>query len=553
MTEYVCKYTPLELLAGFGEECSLVNLAREDFKRADTRIHRNVCGFSRALIEGRMGRNTGPLLLTDCCDSIRRAGDTLRAEGQSVFLVNLPHKDDGCARRLFTHELLALIQDLTSYWGRDFRPDGFRAAFERRPELPADGPRVAILGARMSDELLQYIQRVSPLPVQNKTCTGTRSVGTPPQTDDLDELMDWYAGELLAQPPCMRMTDIGARRTLTEDPNIAGIIYNTVSFCDFYGLEHKQMTARISVPILKVETDYTKQASAQLANRLDAFFENLPARTGGKRAPAGERWSAGPRYFAGVDSGSTSTNAVLIDNNRRIVSFSVLPTGVRVVDSAEKALEATLRQAGIPKSRLAYTVTTGYGRASLGWGDRDVTEITCHATGAFFLNPHVRTVIDIGGQDSKVIRLDETGAVKDFVMNDKCAAGTGRFLEMMAQSLGITLGEMSSQGLAWDEDVKISSMCSVFAQSEVVSLIASGKKLEDIVHGLNLSVASKVVAMAGRTRLSREYMMTGGVAKNRGVVQAVEEKLGASVCLPPEPEICGALGAALIALDSVDR
>ena len=134
-----------------------------------------------------------------------------------------------------------------------------------------------------------------------------------------------------------------------------------------------------------------------------------------------------------------------------------------------------------------------------------------------------------------------------FVMNDKCAAGTGRFLEMMAQSLGLTLEEMSRCGLQWDEEITISSMCSVFAQSEVVSLIAEDKKLEDIVHGLNLSVASKVIALGGRARMEGEYMITGGVAKNMGVVRAIEEKLGSPVLVPEEPEICGALGAALIA------
>jgi predicted CoA-substrate-specific enzyme activase len=156
-------------------------------------------------------------------------------------------------------------------------------------------------------------------------------------------------------------------------------------------------------------------------------------------------------------------------------------------------------------------------------------------------------VIDIGGQDSKIIRLDERGGVRDFVMNDKCAAGTGRFLEMMAQSLGLSIEEMGIRGLSSRESITISSMCSVFAQSEVVSLIASGKRVEDIVRGLNRSVAAKVTALAGRRGMEREWMMTGGVAKNPGVVAAIEERLGGNVLIPEEPELCGALGAALIA------
>ena len=162
----------------------------------------------------------------------------------------------------------------------------------------------------------------------------------------------------------------------------------------------------------------------------------------------------------------------------------------------------------------------------------------------------MRTIIDIGGQDSKVIRLDDEGNVTDFVMNDKCAAGTGRFIEMMAQSLQLSLEEMSTYGLKWDEDIAISSMCSVFAQSEVVSLIASGQKLEDIVHGINNSLASKVVSLGKRGKLKKEFMMTGGVARNIGVVRAIEDKLEAEVIVPQEPDICGALGAALIAAES---
>jgi len=200
------------------------------------------------------------------------------------------------------------------------------------------------------------------------------------------------------------------------------------------------------------------------------------------------------------------------------------------------------------RSEIRHLVTTGYGRGRTGLKADVLTEITCHARGAQFLDENVRTVIDIGGQDSKVIRVDKDGRVRDFAMNDKCAAGTGRFLEMMAQSLGLSIAEMSRGGIAWKENIAISSMCSVFAQSEVVSLIAEGKELDDIIHGLNISIASKVLALAGKNKVERECMMTGGVANNAGVVYAVQEKLGFDVILPPQPELCGALGAALFAL-----
>ena len=547
MIGYVCKYAPVELMAGFGEECLRCNPAQEQFAAADRLIHRNLCAFSRALIESRMDGGGGTLLLTDCCDSIRRARDVLCAQGQDVLFLNLPRSAEPCARALFRNELLGFLRAYSARTGRRFDCGAFRAACGRR-EGRVRGPHLLLLGAKMSGELLEWIRGASPLPVADGTCTGNRRIGTPPAEGGEEELMEWYAGELLSQPACMRMTDVSSRRELTEDPELRGIVYNTVKFCDFYGFEYADLRRSVSLPMLKIETDYTLQSSAQLKNRLQAFFEGLSRRSERPEPPV-RRGGGGKRYFAGIDSGSTSTNAVILGGDRSPVSFSALPTGVDVAKSARGAFGEALKAAGLSAERIERTVATGYGRAGIGFGDRSVTEITCHAKGARFLDPRVRTVIDMGGQDSKVIRLDETGAVLDFSMNDKCAAGTGRFLEMMAQSLGVTLEEMAACGLHWREDIPISSMCSVFAQSEVVSLIASGKKLEDIVHGLNRSVAARVLALCGRAGMEREFMMTGGVARNRGVVRTVEEKLGCPVRVPERPELCGALGAALIALE----
>ena len=194
-------------------------------------------------------------------------------------------------------------------------------------------------------------------------------------------------------------------------------------------------------------------------------------------------------------------------------------------------------------------VTTGYGRTAIKNGDKSITEITCHARGAHFLNPEVRTVIDIGGQDSKVIRLDENGAVANFVMNDKCAAGTGRFLEMMARTMEMNLDQMSECGLEFKEDITISSMCTVFAESEVVSLIAQNKRTDDIVHGLNKAVAAKTASLVKRVGGEEAYMMTGGVAQNKGLVKTLEERLGTSLVISEKSQLCGALGAALFATD----
>ena len=257
----------------------------------------------------------------------------------------------------------------------------------------------------------------------------------------------------------------------------------------------------------------------------------------------------GKGYYAGIDSGSTSTDVVILDQNREIVTGIILPTGAGAAIGAERALEEALSDAGLHRDDLDAIVTTGYGRTAIEDGDKSITEITCHARGTHYLDPNVRTVVDIGGQDSKVIRLDETGAVINFVMNDKCAAGTGRFLEMMAKTMEMDLDEMSVTGLNYKEDITISSMCTVFAESEVVSLIAQNKASDDIVHGLNKAVAAKTAALVKRVGGEETYMMTGGISKNKGLVKTLEEKLGTALVISDRAQLCGALGAALFAAD----
>ena len=289
------------------------------------------------------------------------------------------------------------------------------------------------------------------------------------------------------------------------------------------------------------------QSSGQLLTRLEAFAESIaPEQKTEKEKKMGKG------YFAGIDSGSTSTDVVILDKDRKVVTGIILPTGAGAAIGAERALEEALKKSGLNREDIDALVTTGYGRTAIQAGDKSITEITCHARGAHYLDPEVRTVVDIGGQDSKVIRLDGDGAVVNFVMNDKCAAGTGRFLEMMARTMEMSLDEMSKTGLTYKEDITISSMCTVFAESEVVSLIAQNKATDDIVHGLNKAVASKTAALARRVGGEEKYMMTGGVSKNQGLVMTLEEKLGTKLVISDMAQLCGALGAALFAADMVE-
>ena len=250
-------------------------------------------------------------------------------------------------------------------------------------------------------------------------------------------------------------------------------------------------------------------------------------------------------YFAGIDVGSLSTDAVILDENREIAGYSIVDTGAHSTEAAEEALARALAAAGLERPRLKRIVSTGYGRVSVPFADNRVTEISCHSLGAHTLFPDTGMVIDIGGQDSKVIKVGPAGKVVDFTMNDKCAAGTGRFLEVMAAKLQVPLDRMGELSLGTTREVRISSVCTVFAESEVVSLVARNHPKEEIVRGLHRAIVNRVWSMVNALGIQFEVTMSGGVAKNKGVVAFMEEKLGRPIHVYREPQIIGALGAAL--------
>ncbi len=252
---------------------------------------------------------------------------------------------------------------------------------------------------------------------------------------------------------------------------------------------------------------------------------------------------------AGIDIGSLSTDTVILNEKKTIISSCVIPTGANSKEAAEDSFQRALKLGDLQPAEVEYIVSTGYGRAIVPFADDQVTEITCHGKGASFLNSEVRTVIDIGGQDSKVIKLGREGRVLDFVMNDKCAAGTGRFLEVMARALEVPLADMGKISLKSEKSVSVSSMCTVFAESEVVSLIAAGNSKEDILNGIHQAIANRIIGLVERVGMGQAVCMSGGVAKNIGVIKALEDKLGIELIRPAEPQLVGALGAALIALD----
>ncbi len=251
--------------------------------------------------------------------------------------------------------------------------------------------------------------------------------------------------------------------------------------------------------------------------------------------------------FSGLDIGAVATKAVIVDEEGDIVSFYVMKTGSNSKQSGETALNKVVQKIDKKIEDLDCIVGTGYGRSNVPFAAKQITEISCHAKGAFYLFPDTRTIIDIGGQDSKAIHLNGHGEVVDFVMNDKCAAGTGRFLEVMANILEIDINELGELSLRSKNTVEISSMCTVFAESEVVSLISKGCIREDIVMGLHNSITDRVIGLANKIKILEGITLSGGVINNIGVVHAIKTRLGVSVNIPDNPQIVGALGASIYA------
>ena len=590
MLGYICKYAPIEVFESMGVEMKRIDPQVTNFTQADMKMHPNICSFAKGVLEDVMAGGYEGVILTTCCDSIRRLYDVLKQElpDRFIYILDTPRitKDAGIA--LYEGRIRKMIEAYEAFSGKTFEEEklanilrkkkkeqsislGESGCGEDAASEAGTGRRafrrknIGLIGARANESIVQILQEKNANLAFDLTCTGLKRK----YLLEPEQVLTGYTRGLLSQFPCMRMEAASGRDELIERyaGSVDGVIYHTVQFCDNYSYEYAWLKKRLDRPMLALETDYTKQSYGQILTRIEAFLESLgqaPERT--KRetshqqdeaAQEGERTqgkeNSGNMYVMGIDSGSTSTNAVIMDGDRKIVASAVVRTGAKSGESAQRILDEVLSEAGLKREDISWIVSTGYGRVSIPFADENVTEISCHGRGAHYFNPAVRTILDIGGQDCKAIRLNEKGEVADFVMNDKCAAGTGRFLEMIARSLEVDVDELGSIALQSKEDIEITSMCSVFAESEVISLIANNREKTDIANGICRAVANKSYSLLKRVGLEAEFMMTGGVAKNAGVVRAVEEKLGTKLYICPEPEIVGAAGAALYALDKVDR
>ena len=267
----------------------------------------------------------------------------------------------------------------------------------------------------------------------------------------------------------------------------------------------------------------------------------------------GKRYIMSEIFTLGIDVGSTASKCIILKDGKEIVGKSLIDVGAGT-SGPSRAIEAVLEDAGLKKEDMAFTLATGYGRTSLmdGIADKQMSELSCHAKGAYFLFPKVHTVIDIGGQDVKVLRVED-GVMTNFQMNDKCAAGTGRFLDVMARVLEVEVSDLGRLGAMSKKQVGISSTCTVFAESEVISQLSMGTDKCDIIAGIHRSVAHRVTGLAHRIGVVPDVVMTGGVAQNQGVVDALEAELGVKIYTSPLTQYNGALGAALMAYQVASR
>ncbi len=578
MIGYVCKYTPVELLKAMGADPVRIDPQVSEFTEADTLMHPNTCSYAKSVLEEMKIHDYEGIVLTTCCDSIRRLYDTLCQlyPDKFFYLLDIPRKMKGLAGELYTKQLLAMVEAYGEFTGEPLEQAAVlkelkeilkrqqAEAYLKKAPTAQGALRIGIMGARCPMSIRELLLRNGAQIAFDLTCTGMerseQMKGRIPRDTTL-VTMQTYGEALLNQVPCSRMVNASGREQFLEGfrDSLDGIVYHTVKFCDSYSYEYTDLHNTTTVPVLKVETDLTRQCEGQIRTRIEAFLESLSGMdeqvddriAAGRRRMKGEE-SLDKILVMGVDSGSTSTNAVIMNGNKELLADVVIRTGAKTSESAKRALDEVLTKAGIQKEDLALIVSTGYGRVSIPYADKNVTEISCHGKGALYFNPQIRTILDIGGQDSKAISLNADGEVTDFVMNDKCAAGTGRFLEAMARTLEVGIEELGPISLASTKEVEISSMCTVFAESEVISLIAQNTEKSDIARGVHRAIAGKAFSLLRRVGLNGEFMMTGGVAKNEGVVKEVEEKIGASLFLCEKPDIVGAVGAALYALEALE-
>lgn len=569
MIYYSCSYIPMEVM--LGSACEFHRITSS----APTSCHElgcNLCGYAKTVYKKGMELNSDDcLLIADSCDAMRRVGDLLsELSSAKVFILRLPWKRDADAVKFLCRELVGLtaflqnsgitvdlhtginrFNDIVEYVqanemlveGTELSRLYLSALDGRKAEVSpsnaksdGSGKRIALSGGVTDLKSFDNaVEKAGAITVSNETCLGRRPFSSK-TADNIEPLVAIAERLLRWRSPCARFSEPFP----ASDDRADATVFVVPKFCDFFDF----VRAGDNGKSYRVELDFPLNSDGQLTTRIGALMEKSDFRS------VSHAEEGSTVIYAGVDSGSTTTNGVLVDGDGRILFSKTLKTGIRASNTAEVLIQEMTEFSRKNGNQIGKCISTGYGRLLVSSASDKITEISCHARGVFELYPEARGIIDIGGQDSKVIRLNSGGSVEDFAMNDKCAAGTGRFLEVMASALELGTEEMSSLARKSKKDISISSVCTVFAESEVVSLIGLGERIEDISAGLFKAIARRVGAMYSRLGSPEPLVFTGGVARNPGVVEALNKLFGTEILIPEIPDIMGAYGAALFARES---
>ncbi len=566
-----CSLLPTELFLNAGHEICFISadmLACIKSKEYHCSFHENLCSYSKSLHEYfTLNHNDfGIIIVPTSCDAMKKLFNALVTDisPDKLYLLDVPKNKGMEPAAYLAVQFEKLIKRIgINNTGVQIPQSFYKIASSSMPSFNSNKVKIGVLGANVPLKIFDLcLDKYGFEAVYLNHCL----VKSYPDKNLQENVagIKTYSRMFLEKNSCPRTNDYEYKEKLKKrikEEKIKGLIINTLKFCDFWPFDHKYFKENLDLPVLLIEHELTANYEGQIMTRLEAFFEGIRAKfcepPHPNPPPRGGREREGVTatrkdYFVGIDCGSHATKLVCIDKDKKIIGRHLVPTGTSVRESVQGVLRL-LADYGISRENIARLVATGYGRNNVDGADEIVTEITCHAAGAYHLLGRSGTIIDIGGQDSKAIKIDENGQIIQFAMNDKCAAGTGRFLEVMAEKLCLSLDEFAKMAKNSKKSVPVSSMCSVFAESEVVSLIASGKSKEEIAKGIHKAIAERTVSLVKRINGKPAYYMSGGVSKNECLVLELEHCLGSKLKVVDEPQFTGALGAALIALEGAQN
>ena len=567
---FFCSYIPTALLEALGHEVRDITLFAEETCGLEysCALHDNLCSYAKYLFRKILAEEEGfdLAVVPNTCDAMKKLHGalTLTLSGRMpAYLLDVPRRSG----RESAVYLAAQYKALLSRIAPDLDTRKFLLSLSARTPSrtsPIDGSlrgddatrplTVGIAGSSYAPSLFETtLARYDAGAVFLRHCGYGRVPSRPEETPaSLDEGLFLMAENTLQKTLCPR-SDRGAMAEFIlgeiRARNLAGLVFTTLKFCDFYAFEFERIRKGLPLdfPLLYLENDLSVGNDEQNRTRIEAFMEKILSAAKEREmphSPAAAKSRTG--LVMGLDIGSAATKGVLMKDGGEILASVILPTSINMKDGAEEAMGALLREGRLNRRDVTRIVLTGYGRTAFPEMEQ-VTEITCHALGVHFLGSAGSTVIDVGGQDSKAIRIAGEGRVLRFAMNDKCAAGTGRFLEAMVRRMGITFEAFSALSLAASEATPISSMCSVFAESEVVSLMARGIPAANIARGLNAAVAARTRGLVGKIQGEAPFVLTGGMSLNPGFIRELEMAMGSPVAVFSKSQLAGAIGAALTA------